>query len=143
MSDPARAVFRTRRRIEFVDTDMAGIVHFSNFFRFMEAAEVDFLRDLGLSVVLEWEGQPIGFPRVSASCDYLKPARFQDVLEITVSVRRVGEKSVTYGFEFSKDSADIARGQVTCVCCRRLADHHYESMVIPPGIRAALERGKA
>ena len=48
--------FRTTRRIEFADTDMAGIVHFANFFRFMEAAEVEFLRARGVSVALTWEG---------------------------------------------------------------------------------------
>ena len=40
-------VFRTTRRVELADTDMAGIVHFANFFRFMESAEVDFLRASG------------------------------------------------------------------------------------------------
>src|ERR1700740_1481407 len=94
--------FRTPRRIEFADTDMAGIVHFSNFFRFMEAAEVEFLRSRGLSVALNWEGRKIGFPRGSASCDYMRPARFEDVLEVAVSIERVGSKSVTYGFEFFK-----------------------------------------
>src|ERR1700737_3007715 len=94
-------VFHTTRRIEFADTDMAGIVHFANFFRFMEAAEQEFLRSRGLSVALDWEGQAIGFPRVSASCDYLKPARFEDVLEVALRVHKVGHKSVTYGFEFS------------------------------------------
>src|SRR5437868_6014643 len=56
--------FRTTRRIEFGDTDMAGIVHFANFFRFMEAAECAFLRSRGLSVRMQWEGQAIGFPRL-------------------------------------------------------------------------------
>src|SRR3712207_1380462 len=69
----ALSPFRTTRRIEFADTDMAGIVHFSNFFRFMEAAEVAYLRARGLSVRLSWEGRELGFPRVSASCDYLSP----------------------------------------------------------------------
>ena len=41
--------FRATRRIEFCDTDMAGMVHFSNFFRFMEFAEQEFLRARGLS----------------------------------------------------------------------------------------------
>ena len=45
--------FRTTRRVEFCDTDMAGIAHFSNFFRWMESAEVEFLRQRGLSVKLE------------------------------------------------------------------------------------------
>src|ERR1043166_4389179 len=60
-------VLRTTRRIEFGDTDMAGIVHFSNFFRFMESAECEFLRQRGLSVKMLWEGRQIGFPRVSRS----------------------------------------------------------------------------
>ncbi len=111
-------VFQTKRRVEFCDTDMAGIVHFSNFFRYMEAAECEWLRTRGLSVKLEWEGQLIGFPRVSASCDYVKPARFEDVLDIAVTIERIGTKSVTFGFEFSRAGAVIARGKVTSVCCR-------------------------
>src|SRR5271167_2282952 len=95
--------FRTTRRVEFADTDMAGIVHFSNFFRFMEAAEVEFLRSRGLSVALTWEGEKLGFPRVAASCDYLRPVHFEDVVDVAVSLVRLGQKSATYGFEFSLD----------------------------------------
>src|SRR5437016_5940909 len=127
--------FRTTRRVEFVDTDMAGIVHFSNFFRWMESAEVEFLRARGLSVKLPWEGQVLGFPRVSASCDYLRPARFMDVLEVAVRVEKVGRKSVTYGFEFFLEGALIARGRVSSVCCRVLPDHQIESVELPPTLR--------
>src|SRR5260370_37751893 len=101
--------FHTTRRVEFVDTDMAGIVHFSNFFRWMESAEVEFLRARGLSVTLPWEGQVLGFPRVSASCDYLRPARFQDVLDIALRVDKIGRKPGTYGFESCLHRALIAR----------------------------------
>ena len=76
------ATFRTTRLVEFGDTDMAGIVHFARFFEYMEAAEHALLRSLGLSVVMDWEGEPISFPRVSASCDYFRPARFEDLLTI-------------------------------------------------------------
>lgn len=130
--------FRTTRRVEFADTDMAGIVHFSNFFRYMEAAEVEFLRSLGLSVVMETLGQHIGFPRVAASCDYVRPARFQDVLEIAVLVHKVGRKSITYQFEFSKDSAALAHGQIVAVCCRVGSEQKLESIEIPAAIRAKL-----
>jgi YbgC/YbaW family acyl-CoA thioester hydrolase len=130
--------FHTTRRVEFVDTDMAGIVHFSNFFRFMESAEVEFLRSLGLSVAMSWDGEKIGFPRVSASCDYLRPARFQDLIDITVTVRKVGVKSVTYGFEFARDGEVLARGQVSAVCCRVLDGHELESIEIPAGLRQKL-----
>jgi YbgC/YbaW family acyl-CoA thioester hydrolase len=130
--------FRTRRRVEFADTDMAGIVHFANFFRFMESAEVDFLHSRGLSVAMVWEGEKIGFPRVAASCDYLRPVRFEDVLEVTVTLERLGTKSVTYAFEFFKDGALVARGQVSSCCCRVLPDHGIEAIAIPESIRARL-----
>src|SRR5919108_5423953 len=100
--------FNTTRRIEFADTDMAGIVHFANFFRFMEAAEQEFLRSRGLSVSMVWEGEAIGFPRVGASCDYLRPARFEDVLDVAVILDSIGRKSVTYVFEFTRDGELLA-----------------------------------
>lgn len=131
--------FRTTRRIEFYDTDMAGIVHFANFFRFMEAAEQEFLRSLGLSVSLHWEGRPIGFPRVAASCDYLRPARFEDVLDVAVTLKHLGRKSVTYGVEFSKGGEVVARGQVSSVCCLIVTERQLESIEIPASLRRKLQ----
>ena len=92
--------FRMTHRVEFADTDMAGIAHFANFFRWMEAAEVDFLRARGISVTMPWEGQRLGFPRVAASCAFARPVRFLDEIDITVRVQRIGRKSVSYSFEF-------------------------------------------
>jgi YbgC/YbaW family acyl-CoA thioester hydrolase len=132
--------FRTTRRIEFYDTDMAQIVHFSNFFRFMESAEVELLRSLGISVRLPWGDSMIGFPRVSAQCDYISPARFEDLLEVTVRVDKIGKSSVTYAFEFGKDGTVVARGKVTSVCCRTVEKNRLESIPIPPEIRSLLEQ---
>ena len=110
--------FHTSRMVEFADTDMAGIMHFSAFFRYMEAAEHELLRNLGLSVYSVIEGEPVTFPRVAASCEFHSPARCEDMLEIDVTVRRVGTKSVTYGFEFSQKGHEVATGEMTSVCCR-------------------------
>ncbi len=134
------APFTTTRRVEFHETDMAGIVHFSNFFRYMEFAEQEFLRARGLSVAWrESGGEPVGFPRRSASCDYLKPVRFEDVLEIAVRVANVGRKSVTYSFEMSCRGQVVARGQVSAVCCRHTPGGGLESVPIPDDVRAKLE----
>jgi YbgC/YbaW family acyl-CoA thioester hydrolase len=132
------ADFHTKKRVEFGDTDMAGIVHFSNFFRYMEMAECDFLRAAGLSVKMEWEGMAIGFPRVSATCDYVNPARFEDVLDIAVRVDRLGTKSVTYAFEFTRAGVRVAVGKVTSVCCLVRDDDSIASIEIPAGYRARL-----
>jgi acyl-CoA thioester hydrolase len=133
--------FRSRRRVEFSDTDMAGMMHFANFFRFMESAECEFWRSLGLSVAWQTGGERLGFPRVSASCDYLKPARFEDVLDVAVTVQSVGTKSVTFGFEFTRSGEVLARGKVSVVCCRARPDRPLESVPIPDEIRAKLGAG--
>jgi len=131
-------VFHTRRRVEFADTDMAGIAHFSNFFRWMESAEVDYLHARGLSVRVVWEGQQLGFPRVAASCDYLQAIRFEDVIDIAVTLERLGAKSATYAFEFAHDGVPVARGKVVSVCCRVREDRTIESVEIPATLRERL-----
>jgi YbgC/YbaW family acyl-CoA thioester hydrolase len=133
------ATFRTTRLVEFGDTDMAGIVHFAQFFRYMEAAEHAMLRSLGMSFAFHWEGQKLGFPRVAASCDYLRPARFDDVLTIHVAVSRLGRSSVTYTFEFFKEEEPIARGHITAAFCRVNAEGRLEACEIPPPVREKLE----
>jgi acyl-CoA thioester hydrolase len=131
--------FETIRRVEFGDTDMAGIVHFANFFRYMESAETDFLVSRGLSVTFELNGQRLGFPRVSASCDYRKPARFGDTLRILVHVDKVGRKSVTYRHEFFRGDELLAVGGITAVFCRKGINQEIESIEIPDEIRLNLE----
>ena len=127
--------FTTKRRVEFADTDMANIVHFSNFFRFMEAAEQEFLRSLGFRVVrLE---ERLGFPRVSASCDYLRPARFEDVIDVTVAVQNIGRKSVTYRFDFALGGEGLRRADRAARVA--VVEHKLESVEIPPGIARKME----
>ena len=132
--------FRLQRRVDFCDTDLVGIVHFANFFRYMETAEVAFLKSRGLNVNLEWNGEKIGFPRVSVTCDYVSPAKFDELLDIDVRLERLGGKSVTYAFEFSRDGTPLAHGKMTSVCCRVGKDHKLEAIDIPPDIRERIQR---
>jgi YbgC/YbaW family acyl-CoA thioester hydrolase len=129
----------TQRRVEFGDTDMAGIMHFANFFRFMESAETEFLRSLGLTVSWRDAGGRWGFPRVHATCEYLQPARFEDLLTITVTVENVGQKSVRYRFDFTNEQGQtIAVGRITAVFCRSIGPDRLEAVEIPPEVRQRL-----
>ena len=123
--------FHTTRRVAFSDTDMAGIVHFSRFFVFMEAAEHAFLRSLGTSVSTEWGGNKIGWPRLEATCTYLSPAVFEDVLDIHLKVIRKGTKSLTYRFDFFRGETAIARGELSTVCCICNPGEKIRSIPIP------------
>ena len=134
--------FRLRRLVAFAETDMAGIMHFSSFFLFMESAEHALLRSIGLSVfdsIDDGEGEPtmVSFPRVSARCDYHSPARCEEELDIEVSVQRLGTKSITYGFHFTRDGKELAVGQMTSVCCRMHDDKPPEPIALPEEVISA------
>ncbi|MDH3254055.1 MAG: acyl-CoA thioesterase [Acidobacteriota bacterium] len=124
-------VFTYRRRIDFADTDVGGIVHFSRFLVFMETAEHEMLRDRGINVHFEHEGTVIGWPRVEVTCRYLKPARFGDAVEVEVRVRRCGQRSMTYDFRILRQEHLLAEGQMTSVCCVLHADRPPEAITIP------------
>ena len=124
-------MYQTKRKIEFADTDMAGIVHFTRFFVFMESAEHEFLRSLGTSVATEWDGNKIGWPRLAASCEYFSPLRFEDEVDIRLWVSKKGTKSLIYQFHFTRQGEDIARGQLTTVCCITNPGEKLRTIPIP------------
>ncbi len=143
--------FTCTDRVEFSDTDMAGIVHFTAFFRYMEQAEHAFYRSLGMSVIMHDGEKQISFPRVHASCDYTKPLRFEDEIEIELIVREKKLKALAYEFVFrktgrsqksevrSQDAEEVARGKLIVVCVTK--DHAsgtMKSTEIPPHIAAKI-----
>jgi len=132
--------FRTKRSIEFVETDMAGIVHYSNFYHWMEQTEHAFLRSLGLPPLYpQDDGTTIGFPRVFCSCRFLSPARFEDELDVLLTVQRIGVKSLTYDITFSLAGRLVARGAFKSVCCLFRPGKPLESIELPDLYRSKLE----
>ncbi|MBI1177690.1 acyl-CoA thioesterase [bacterium] len=135
--------FSVRRRIEFSETDMAGIVHFSNFFRYMETVEHAFYRSLGFSVVHDQHNPPIGFPRVHASCDYSKPLRFEDEIEIRLRVIEKKDKALTHQILFYKlageRTMEVARGKLVVVCVTKGTDGRMAAVPIPKDIADKIE----
>jgi len=99
---------------------MAGIAHFSNFFRWMEETEHAFLKEIGCPPVSQ-EGEKFwGWPRVKASCEYRSPLRFDEPFECRLFVKEIKLRSVVYFFRFFKTSLgaeplQIARGEITSV----------------------------
>ena len=130
--------FSILRRVQFAETDMAGIVHFANYFRMMEEVEHAFFRSLGLSVAMQYEGMHVGWPRVSVSCDYFGPVRFEQEVELRLRVARLGEKSFNYEVDFLVDGRRMALGKTTSVCCELRPDGTMRSIPIPATIREKL-----
>ena len=130
--------FVITRRVQFAETDMAGVLHFANYYRLMEEVEHAFWRARGLSVMTDDGGQVIGWPRVATSCEYFEPLRFEEEVELALKVARVGEASVSYVVEFRREKRRIALGRTTAVCCHTGAAR-FASIKIPAAFRAKLE----
>ena len=134
MADP----FSILRRVQFAETDLAGVAHFANYFRWMEEAEHACFRSVGLSVAMQHGGAEIGWPRVAAGCEFFGPVRFEDELELRLRVTKVGEKSFNYEVDFIKADRNIALGKVTSVCCAIGPEGRFAPIEIPSEIRGKL-----
>jgi len=110
------ATFKTSFRVSWIDTDAAQVVHFSNYFRFFEKTEEEFYRHLGFTFT-DAEDKGLWFPRIEAFCEFKKPAKFNDLLEVELTIEELKEKSIKYGFKiFNKESAILlANGHVVVV----------------------------
>jgi 4-hydroxybenzoyl-CoA thioesterase/acyl-CoA thioester hydrolase len=127
--------FIARRRVEFRDTDAAGIAHFSAFFPWMEAAEHELLRSIDVPVMATLpNGATASWPRVSASCDYRSAVRFGDELEIAVWLAAIGRSSVTYAFRFTHAQRLVAEGRIVAVHCRMEGSERPVPAALPAGL---------
>ncbi len=124
--------FRISRRVQFHETDAAGIVHFSVFFRYMEEAEHGLWRAAGLSIAPP--GARVGFPRVAASFDFRRPLRFEDEFEVLLRVTGKSARSLSYSATITKDGETAARGALTVACVAKEPGQPMRSTPIPPEI---------
>lgn len=123
MSTTNKVPFHCSRRVEFADTDAAGIVHFSSYFRYMEFAEAAFFRSLGWPLLEQKEGAAFGFPRVNTKARFKAPLFFDEEVHIELSIRELERARIHYEFRFLKDSKDgrqtVATGEMTVVYVKR------------------------
>jgi YbgC/YbaW family acyl-CoA thioester hydrolase len=137
MADP----FSITRRIQFAETDLAGVLHFSNYFRLMEEVEHAFWRSIGMTVYHGDGQQTVSWPRVAVACEYFAPARFEDELELRFWIVNVGRRSIEFEIEFLRETERIALGRITAVCCDT-GHGTFASIEIPAAIRAKLTETK-
>ena len=130
--------FRTSYRVTWADTDAAQVVHYSNYFKLFERAEEEFYRQLGFSFT-DARIKGFWFPRVEAFCQYKRPARFNDLLEIELTIEDLKEKSVKYGFKiFNKETAVLlSAGYIVVVAANRKTE---TAARIPKWIAEKLEQ---
>ena len=128
--------YRLKRRVQFYETDMAGIVHFSWYFRYMEEAEHAMWREAGLTIA----GSPaFGWPRVEASFEYYRPLKFEDEFEVHLRIIGKDARTIRYEGVIRNGDTRIATGRIAVKCVSKTPGEPMRSMDIPPEIDALLQ----
>jgi acyl-CoA thioesterase FadM len=107
MTSPAAHVYR--RRVEFSDTDAAGVSHFSRLLAMAEEAMHDFFRTQSIPILSETSAWPF----VGLHVDFQAPCRFGDELEISIADFLPGESSLAFAFEARLRGSSIFSGRAT------------------------------
>ncbi len=136
------------RRIEFSETDMAGLVHFSNFFKYMETAERDFFEAAGVDLINTQPGELVGWPRARAECKFTAPLRFGDSIDIHLAVKAIKDRSIDYQFRIFRKNEDGSRTQaakanITTILTRLTDSGDLQSVEIPQNVRARITEAPA
>ena len=123
--------YRLKRRVQFYETDMAGIVHFSWYFRYMEEAEHAMWREAGVSIA---DGSGVGWPRVEAAFEYYRPLKFGDEFEVHLRIAAKDARTIKYEGLISTDATRIATGRIAVRCVSNKPGEAMRSIDIPPEI---------
>lgn len=129
---PPAKPFRFQTRIRFIDTDASGRIHYTAMFRYFESAETEFMREIGLV----YEKGGLGFPRVHVECDFMRILGHDDLVDIDVSLTKLGESSIRFEFQTWKQGELAAKGAVVIVCINKSTQR---AIPIPDRLRQKLE----
>ena len=132
------------RRVQFAETDLAGVMYFANYFRMMEEVEHAFFRSIGTSVCITDQGRQLGWPRVKVSCEYFAPLRFEDEVELRLKIIDVSKRSLTHQVEFvlvgrggESEGSSPTRGDATLGRCVARAQAKIACCTVEAGVLAS------
>lgn len=122
-------------RVRYAETDQMGVVYHSNYLIWCEVGRTDLIRTLGAPYT-EIERDGVALAVVEAHLRYLKPARYDDIVRVTTTVKEVRSRVVRFEYEVSSDGVLLVTGYTTLVAMGR----DGRSSAIPAQLRDALDR---
>ena len=126
----------TALRVRYFDTDQMGVVYYGNYARFYEIGRVETLRHLGLNYK-DLEAQGIGMPVYDLSSRFLRPARYDDLLTVRVTIPQLPHTRILFTYEvFNQESQLLNTGATTLVFVRAATGRPG---VAPPDLVAVLK----
>ena len=131
--------------VMFVQTDVAGVAHFSHYFSWMEAAEHAFLQSLSLPILEHSEGKLRGWPKLKASALFQVPLQFGDAVEVDLVIQELTQRTISYCFQFFRVlegvRTPVGTGEMTTCYAEKTQDGAaFLSVAIPTGVIAAVSQ---
>jgi YbgC/YbaW family acyl-CoA thioester hydrolase len=130
--------FHFPSRIRFVDTDASGRIHYSALFRHLEAAEMEFLRHLGIPYSAI-ETAEVSFPRVHVEAGYRAALCADDPISIAVTIDRIGNSSYTLAFRVLRGEVEAAHAKIVVASMNRSTG---QSCALPSPVQEALNHAR-
>jgi len=103
-------------RIYYEDTDAGGVVFYANYLKYMERARTEWLRSAGFEQDVLAEQQNLVFAVHRVKLDYLKPARFNDLVQVTATIKKEGKASLDFYQEVRRDGTVLCKADIQIVC---------------------------
>ena len=121
-------------RVYYEDTDLAGIVYYANYLKFIERARSEWVREIGVDqVAMKADGLVFAVRRVEA--DYLAPAKFDDMIEVETAVQSMTASRIVLSQDVRRGKDDLFKSVVTLVC----VSDSGRPVRIPADIRAKMD----
>jgi len=118
-SDPTKEYHDAPLRVRYAETDQMGVVYHANYLVWFEIGRVELMRALGFEYKLMEAEDDCYIVVVEASCRYLHPARYDELLRVRTRISQAGSRVVKYSYQLLRDSDDhlLASGATTHVIC--------------------------
>lgn len=123
-------------RVYYEDTDAGGVVYYANYLKFMERARSEWVRALGFDQSAMLHDHDLIFVVREVRIEYLKPARFDDMLDVTVQLLEAGRSQIVVAQTIQRGEL-LARAEVKLVCVNAQS---FKPAKIPGTIKLCLER---
>lgn len=96
-------------RVRYKDTDQMGVVYYANYFVWFEVGRTELMRDLGLPY-REFEKSELYLPVIKSYCEYLQPARYDDLLLLGTTLESTQDVRLRFSYDLRREEACLARG---------------------------------
>ena len=129
--------FTIEERVRWGDVDAARIIFYGAYIHFFEFAETELFREVGLHYGVMFDELKIWLPRVHLECDFHRAARLDDLLEVSVYVGRIGNKSMRLNFEVRRQGSEELVATAHFVLAA-VDQNTFETVPIPSELREKL-----